>query len=155
MADYRVPATKFLEGLGAIASKLGYDTRLGPLGSVTYESGTNPRAVPMVNMPYTPGLVLTPEDREMTPEEVAHESVHVRGGFPLAMAGTVASQALGLGGSAGYMSPDEVAAYTEQPTSEATDKDMATLIQMSGGQEGPQWYRDLVSRLADRKRLSK
>ena len=62
---------------------------------------------------------------------------------------------MGLGGSAGYMSPDEVAAYTEQPTSEATDQDMKTLVQMSGGQEGPQWYRNFVGWLADRKRLSK
>ena len=81
-------------------------------------------------IPLFPGVSIAtvPTDRDVTPEEARHESLHAMGGLPLAMAGTVGSALTGIPSwSKAYLSPDEAAGYLVQPSSEATTQDMSTL----------------------------
>ena len=88
-------------------------------------------------IPLLPGLSLAtvPSDRDLTPEERRHESVHALGGLPLAATGTVVSKLLGVtqgGMPHAYLAPDEVLSYFLQPQSDATREDMKTIGTLAG-----------------------
>ena len=138
----------FLEGLIDKAKRVGYDTRLGPTGSFTYRTGSNPLTVPVTGGGF-PGMVMVPEDRPLTKEEVAHESTHVTGGAPMAVAGKLLGGLLGTGATAGYTDPDEALSYLSQPASPDTTADMKTLGAVSKGI--PNWYGRLLESLSARK----
>ena len=131
-----------------VVKRFGYDRRLGPMGSVTYAGdATAPLATPLV--PMAPGFVQVPKDRELTPEEVTHEGYHVSGGLPMSMLGTLASKLFGIDRTAGYMSPDEVAAYLSQDPSPATSSDARTLEAIATtSKEGSPLYKAIVAKLA-------
>jgi hypothetical protein len=137
-------AKRLMDAVGAI----GYDRRVGPMGSFTYDTAdTSPLTVPLWPGLFGPGVVMKPKDRPLSAEEAAHEGMHVGLGLPGALAGRVASKALGLGGTEGYLAPDEVAAYMSQPASPATSTDMRTLGALGRSQKGV--YGQLVSALAE------
>jgi hypothetical protein len=125
-------------------SRLGYDTRIGPLGSATYaEDRTNPLTV-TANMPMLPGFVRVPEERDLTPEEVTHEGSHVQGGFTGAMLSQLMSGAAGLGNEKGLIGPDEVLATLSQPDSESTRSDINVIRQMAEHSQGNPLYSKLL-----------
>ena len=136
----------------ALADKLkrvGYDSRIGPVGSFTYKSDrTNPVAAPFMNWPLGPGFVGIPEDRPLSKEDIAHEGAHVTGGFPTWLAGVLGAKSLGVEKSGGYLAPDEVMAYLSQPKSEETSNNLGVVKDVAAGAEGNRFYRTLVELLA-------
>jgi len=124
--------------------KVGYDTRLGPVGSFTYESDrTNPVTLPL-NWPLGPGFVGVPKDIPLSEEDVAHEGSHVTGGFPTWLAGVLGAKGLGVEKSGGYIAPDEVMAYMSQPKSKDTTRDLGVVRDVAAGAKGNPLYRALV-----------
>lgn len=97
--------------------------------------------------PYTqlaiPGApVSLPPGREMTPEEVAHEGSHQRGGLSQAMVGTLGGMLTGTKDQ--RLLPDEVLAYLNQPDSPASQQDWKD-IEAAAALQGGLWGR-LVGR---------
>ena len=136
-----MPEPSGFDKLVAMLKKIGYDTRVGPAGSFTYntdETGYDPNTKRTSGSPLTvpllPGLpgVVTKPQRELTPEEIRHEGTHAALGLPGAMLGQLGATAMGLSKSAGLMAPDEVLAYLSQPRGAATDVDMKTLSDTAG-----------------------
>ena len=126
MSDSKVLA--FLKGLG-------YDPGMGPMGAVTVPtSDTVPRTIPLA--PGFPGVVMRPQDRPLTPEERAHEGVHVGLGLPGALAGKLGGMMLGTGTMGARIDPDEALAYMAQPNSPETSGDMKVQESQGGTQGG-------------------
>jgi hypothetical protein len=146
------------DNLVASLKKIGYNPKIGPLGSLTIaeEGRTNPETGGSA-VPGLPGVVHVPADRALTPEEVRHEGTHALLGAPGAFLGQLGTNLLGLNKGAGYLAPDEVLAYLSQPSSPATSADMSTLADMaSASNKGfgktpllTQGYLSLVKALAN------
>jgi hypothetical protein len=133
--------------LGKLLERFGYDTRIGPLGSFTYaEDRDNPLAV-TANLPFQPGYVRVPQDRELSEEEIAHEGSHVQGGLPGSMLSTLLSGAAGLGAERGLIGPDEVMATLTQPKTETTKSDLSVIRQMAEATDMNDLYKALLKRL--------
>lgn len=149
-----MPDSGLIQALLDKFKRVGYDTRIGPMGSFTVQDEAG-KDNPMTTgnlVPGFPGVVHRPA-RELTPEEVDHEGMHVLGGAPGAFGGQLAANLLGVNESAGYMAPDEVLAYLTQRASPATTEDAKTLSSIAQTGQGNPLYRALVDKLAQWKRV--
>lgn len=146
MPDPGYVQTPGLMALVNALQRIGYDPRAGMLGSVTVDTGrTSPLTVPLE--PGAPGLILKGSE-PLSAEDAAHEGAHVNMGAAGSALGTLAGKVLGVGGAAGYMQPDEAAAYLSQPNSATTDTDLKTLSSLGKTGPGIKAYRDLITALA-------
>lgn len=137
-----------VDKLVSALSKVGYDTRVGPVGSFTYPTEKdNPTTLPF-NWPLMPGYVGLPKSGQLGPEDVAHEGAHVTGGLPQWLMGVLGAKSLGVDKAGGYLAPDEIISYMSQPNSEATSQDMKTIQSLAANAEGNPLYRTLIEMFA-------
>lgn len=117
-----------IQALKQAFSRVGYDPRIGAMGSFTVKDPEVSSPLTSGAMvPFAPGLVRVPADRPLSPEEVVHEGTHANLGAPGAFAGKLLGMIAGTGTTGGYTDPDEALAYLSQPNTPATKTDMQAI----------------------------
>ncbi len=146
--------TSMLDRLKRFGSRFGYNKDIGPMGSVTFEEDrSNPLAV-TANPPGFPGFVRVPAGQELSPEDIAHEGSHVKGGFTEPLVAELMARIGGAGRERGLIGLDEIQATLAQPDSPKTESDINVINQMLGASQSSEWYKKMAQALVKNRRVA-